>query len=131
MANVLLIEPDALIAATYKSVLEHAGYIVDRRATAQSAVTQADAVRPDIVILELQLVRHNGLEFLYEFRSYADWRAIPVVILSNVPVSAFNDSWNVLARGIGVSIYLYKPRTSLKRLLRVIRETLKETGGAE
>ena len=34
------------------------------------------SVKPAIVMLELQLVEHSGIEFLYEFRSYPEWQRV-------------------------------------------------------
>jgi DNA-binding response OmpR family regulator len=124
MAYILLIEPDAILAETYKAALEYSGHEVRKCAFAQAAITLADDHCPDIVILELQLVGHNGLEFLYEFRSYIDWRNVPVIVLSGMPPSTFAGSWEVLTAGLGVAAYLHKPRTSLKKLLRTVDELL-------
>jgi DNA-binding response OmpR family regulator len=84
----------------------------------------ADVIQPDLVILELQLVEHSGIEFLYEFRSYTDWQQVPVIIQSQVPPAEFADSWQLLHDELGVRGYLYKPRTSLTQLLASINEHL-------
>ncbi len=85
MARVLLVEPDKLLARSYAGALRQAGYEVDTCVGAQAAISAADEHKPDVVILELQLVQHSGAEFLYEFRSYADWLAVPVILLTNTP----------------------------------------------
>lgn len=124
MANVLLIEPDCVLARTYAGMLETAGHGVQVSTTAQDALQSADDSCPDIVLLELQLVAHSGIEFLYEFRSYADWRRIPVVVVSNVPSAEFNQSVSVLTKHLGIAAYCYKPQTDLKCLLRVVEDVL-------
>lgn len=120
MARVLLIEPDQVLARTYATCLERAGHEACIAATAQAGIHAADDATPDIVLLELQLVAHSGIEFLYEFRSYADWQDVPVVILSYVPPQEFNQSIDVLKSRLGVRAYHYKPATSLKALLRTV-----------
>lgn len=124
MAQILLIEPDRLLARTYEQALTNDGHHVAVCAGAQDAIMAADKSRPDLVILELQLVEHSGIEFLYEFRSYSEWQEIPVLILSNVPPGEFTDSWQILGKELGIDVYLYKPRTSLRRLLSTVREQL-------
>lgn len=124
MANILLIEPDCALARTYASALEAAGHQVQTSTTAQNALQAADEMRPDVVLLELLLVAHGGIEFLYEFRSYADWQDIPVAIVSNVPPAEFNQSVGVLTKHLGISAYCYKPQTNLKRLLRTVEGIL-------
>lgn len=124
MASILLIEPDKLLAETYAEVLRSEGHDVTVRAGAQAAIMAADETRPDIVVLELQLVEHSGIEFLYEFRSYAEWQSIPVIIHSQVPPAEFMYSREILERELGAGTYLYKTRTSLRELTRAVREQL-------
>lgn len=118
--NVLLIEPDHLLAASYRAALQQDGHQVTVRSGAQSAVMAADEQTPDIIVLEVQLVGHSGLEFLYEFRSYPEWQDIPVIILSHVPAGEFAGSWQLLRKQLGVQAYHYKPLTSLRRLQQAV-----------
>lgn len=120
--RILLIEPDRMLARTYLEALGADGHIVDVCATAQSAISCANEIRPDVVILELQLVSHGGIEFLYEFRSYSDWQAVPVVVLTHVPAGEFAGCRQLLRDELGVKTYLYKPRTSLRKLLHSLDE---------
>lgn len=122
MARILLVEPDRLLAQIYQDALRAAGHKVVVAATAQTAIQAADKHRVDVVILELQLVEHSGIEFLYEFRSYPDWQHVPVLLHTQVPPMEFNSSQRLLTEELGVSKYLYKPRTSLRELLRSVHE---------
>jgi response regulator RpfG family c-di-GMP phosphodiesterase len=80
----------------------------------------ADRFQPDLVVIELQLVEHSGIEFLYEFRSYPDWQDVPVIVQSQVPPREFNASIQLLKDELGIKEYLYKPQTTLKQLLRSV-----------
>jgi len=124
MARILLVEPDRLLADIYQKALAADGHETMTAAGAQAAVTAADARQPDLVILELQLVEHSGIEFLYEFRSYPEWQGIPVLVHSTVPPAEFNDSRRILSAQLGVDTYLYKPRTTLNELLANVRDQL-------
>ncbi len=124
MAQILLIEPDRLLAATYQQALEAVGHQVTICAGAQAAIQAADLTRPDIIILELQLVRHSGVEFLYEFRSYLDWQTIPVVVQSYIPPAEFMGSQQLLRDELGMTAYLYKPQTSLQQLVAAVHRQL-------
>lgn len=121
MANILLIEPDIILAATYRLALERHGHSVNCQSRAQSAIEAADKQRPDIVVVELQLARHNGVDFLYEFRSYNDWQPIPVVILSMVPPHEAGLGPS-LWRQLNIAAYCYKPHTTLEDLLAVVHD---------
>lgn len=122
MAQILLIEPDRLLARIYFESLTKAEHRVQICATAQNAIFCADEIRPDVVILELQLVAHSGIEFLYEFRSYPDWQHTPVIVNTNVPAGEFSGSWRLLRDQLGVAQYLYKPVTTLQKLLGTVND---------
>lgn len=126
MANVLMLEPDAVLADTYRQLFELAGYQVRRAVSAQDAVFQVDELRPDVILVEIQLVAHSGIEFLYELRSYSDWQHIPVLIHSCIPPIEFEDSMELLKNMLHVHQYLYKPQTTLQALLRAVREATPE-----
>ncbi|MDB5166538.1 MAG: Two component transcriptional regulator, winged helix [Candidatus Saccharibacteria bacterium] len=124
MAHVLLIEPDRPLAAIYEQALIAAGHTVDIRSTAQSAIFAADDHKPDIVLLELQLAAHSGVEFLYEFRTYQEWQDVPVIIASQVPAHELQLSNKLLKEQLGVAGYYYKPQLRLSDLLRLVNDTV-------
>ncbi|HWT55982.1 MAG TPA: response regulator [Candidatus Microsaccharimonas sp.] len=119
--NILIIEPDKLLATTYARALHAVGHRPICCTNAQQAVFAADAQTPDAVLLELQLVSHSGIEFLYEFRSYPEWQNVPIIIVSNVPPAEFVDSWEVLHGELGVTQYLYKPHTTLAKITTIVQ----------
>lgn len=123
MSYVLLIEPNALLAKTYTKAMEDAGHRVVHCTGAQAAILAADAHAPDIVVLELQMPLHNGIEFLQEFRSYPEWKQVPVIVNTTIPPARLGERGRAaLQRDLNVHRVTYKPRTSLARLLRLVRE---------
>ena len=125
MANVLLLEPDVRLGETYAASLRAVKHCVAVCTNGQDAICEADKQCPDIILLELQLVKHSGIEFLYEFRSYPDWRSVPVVIVSQVPPTEFAASSQLLRRRLGVRAYHYKPQTNLRTLIQAVEAALK------
>ena len=65
----------------------------------------ADAPRPDIVLLDLNMPRKDGREVLAEMKGDDDLKRIPVVILT----SSRQDRDVNAAYDIGVNSYLVKP----------------------
>jgi len=123
MAKILLVEPDKQLANTIKRALEHFGHSINTCGTAQSAIHATDTDQPEIIVLELQLPIHNGIEFLYELRSYLDWQKLPIIIHSQVPptIKAISPMlWDQLR----ITAYLYKPHTRLADLADTIGNTL-------
>jgi DNA-binding response OmpR family regulator len=119
--RILLVEPDRHLARTYQALLEGRGHTVHWAAHAQDAVELADMHVPDLVVLELQLAGHNGIEFLYEFRSYAEWSHVPVVLLTVVGPQALGMTDDMMQQ-LGIVRCLYKPATTLRQLTRTIDE---------
>ena len=117
MATILLLEPDKRLAHSYQKALTAAGHQVHWQTDAQLALGVLDEHAPDLVILELHLANHNGVEFLYEIRSYPDCDHIPVILHTMVPAEhpgLGHKFWPQL----GIKEYLYKPQTSLARLVQ-------------
>jgi CheY-like chemotaxis protein len=117
MAHVLLIEPDAVLARTYVRALQHAGHTVAHAYGAQDAVDEADGKQPDIVVLELQMALHDGVEFLQEFRSYPEWLNIPVIVNTTIPPAGLAPVLHALEHDLGVARCLYKPLMTLRQLI--------------
>lgn len=118
--HILLIEPDRLLAHTYQRALELDRHKVVASVSAQEAVHLSDQQKPEVVVLEMDLPRHNGVEFLYEFRSYPEWADVPVIIHSFVPPSELVAA-ATLENELGVVRILYKPATSLAQLRAAVK----------
>ncbi len=115
--TILLLEPNRLLAKQYSEFLEQNGHKVVWRQNAQSGIGAADEQKPDLVIAELLLTGHSGVEFLYEFRSYGDWQNIPVILLASVDRSEAGVSLEAL-KELKVGAYFYKPEMKLADLAK-------------
>ncbi|HSX44578.1 MAG TPA: response regulator [Candidatus Saccharimonadales bacterium] len=122
-AKILIIEPDRRLGKIYHSSLSNLGYQVNHRLSAEAALKIMDLEIPDLIIIEPQLVKHGGFEFLYELRSYQDWQAMPVIINSFIPVEVLKYMHAALDQ-LGVVRQLYKPDTTLKQLTEVCQTVL-------
>lgn len=119
--NILLIEPQQIIASNIEQTLQN--FSITTVPTASSGIRASSETAFDLVIIELSLGGHSGLEFLYEFRSYADWQGIPIVVFSTVklPETVLHSrSWKALR----VAEYLYKPTATLADLKLAVEKQL-------
>lgn len=121
--HVLLLEPNRILARQYAEVLQQHGYHVIAAADAQSAILAADAQTPDVVITELLLARHSGIEFLYEFRSYSEWQQIPTIVLSRAQNSELGINQKTM-RELGITRVLYKHTIPLALLAEIVDDML-------
>lgn len=121
---VLVIEPDTLLGQLYGKALLAAGHEVQVVQTAQAAIAVADRRQPDVVVLEPMMPRHNGIEFLYEFKSYSEWQHIPVVIQTVISPEKLTKA-SVLGNELGVVAVLDKAATSLEALCQAVETARK------
>ncbi len=116
-----MLEPDVLLARNTAGALKNSGHQVSWHRDAQSAISELDKTRPDLIVSELQLTNHSGVEFLYELRSYIEWQDIPLIIFSHVPnMQPKAEHWQKL----GVVAYHYKPATKLNDLVHSVEQVL-------
>lgn len=127
MSSLLLVEPNHALARTYQRALELAGHSVVTAHDAETAIHELDNLQTvGAVIMELQLISHDGIEFLYELRSYPEWQHIPVIVQSLVPHRALKTNQRVFDT-LGIKHYFYKPFTTLQELTRVVNSLLAPT----
>ena len=121
--NVLLIEPDLILAKTYKEALENNSLDVSIVNDAESAVYEIDKQAPQIIVLELQLAKYSGIDFLHEFNTYEDWQGIPVIIYSRIPKYTFEKE-EVDWSKFGVKRYLEKSKYTVAELANFIKREI-------
>lgn len=113
MKNILLIDQARPTQKAIREIME--GYNVTCAVDATTAINIASDTTPDIIIIELSLGGHSGMEFIYEFRTYSDWQNIPIIIYSTIrlePSILQSKAW----QNLNIGAYLYKPESSLKAL---------------
>lgn len=121
--HILVVDADLSLRNTYISALQAAGFSAAGAGSAQSAIRACELQIPDVVILELQLHSHSGVEFLHELRSYAEWQDIPVILhtlVAKQDLQGFDHAFKTLQ----VVGYAYKPETSLKKLVGLVGDII-------
>lgn len=126
--RILWIEPDTVLADAYARAFAD-NFDIRFAHTAQQAVLLADDWLPDVVCLDLQVHGHNGVEFLYEFRSYIEWSKVPILLLTMVPPRSLMLTTNMMDR-LGIIDCMYKPSTTLRVLGRRLQEADRQYSGA-
>lgn len=118
--NVLLIEPDKILANNYQQAFAEMSFKVDCFTDPQLAVEHMDGSLPDSIVMEIQLAPLSGVAFLHELRGYEDFASVPIVIYSSIP----KESFKIDAKGwaaLGVVKYFYKPRISAQKVASFVK----------
>ncbi len=83
MPRILVVDDDPAICSAYRAALRHEGYTVQTAATAATALEVFDAMRPDLVLLDIHLgeaAMVDGVDLLLRMR--ARQPAVQVVMVS-------------------------------------------------
>lgn len=123
--HILLVEDDPWLAQLYQDILQtHELCKVRIARSADAALEALDAKNNfQLILLDMFLPVHNGVEFLHEYASYTDINHIPVIVLSSVFQHDLNMSqkrW----KHYGVQQYLYKPSTKPADLMAAVKKQL-------
>ncbi|MCA9344356.1 response regulator [Candidatus Saccharibacteria bacterium] len=114
MIKVLFVEPDRSLGEIYLKYFTKLGYQVKWAQSSNSALEFIDNFNPDLIVLELQMTSHNGLELMYEIRSYPDWGNIKIMLNTSVKETMLKKSPTY--KQLGVGKYTYKPNTTLQEM---------------
>lgn len=126
MPRVLLLESDVILAKSIGRLLHLRKHQVVWKPDPQSAINAADRLHPDIVVLDLSLGAHNGIEFLYEFRSYPEWLSVPVVLFTSHGKHELEGLEQAFSE-LGVAAILHKPLAKISHLADQIQNLVPAT----
>lgn len=116
MKKILLIEPDRVLLEVYKEVFTREGYKVKSVESSSEAILAIEDNKPDLIIIELQLPAHNGIELLNELKSYDDLHECKVIINSIIPADSLGMS-SAIKKAYNIVATVYKPDTSIEKLI--------------
>jgi sigma-B regulation protein RsbU (phosphoserine phosphatase) len=83
-AQVLVVDDRDYLRQILVAVLEDFGYPAAGFASASAALEQLPALRPQLILLDLQMPGMDGCEFLRRLRANPAWNDLPVLIVSGV-----------------------------------------------
>lgn len=112
--NILLVEDDTLDTMDAKRTLDKMGvlYMMHIAKNGEEALQHLGKIekdntdaRPDVILLDLNMPKMNGIEFLSKLKSNENWKSIKVFILTTSEEREDKEE----ARKLGVSGYIVKP----------------------
>ena len=111
-ARVLVVDDERAIVRALSAALDARGYRVEVAADGQSAVAEAAATAPDLIILDLGLPDLDGIEVCRRIRAWSD---VPIIVLT----AEGSDEAKVEALDEGADDYVTKPFSTPELLARV------------
>jgi CheY-like chemotaxis protein len=101
--KILIVDDDRLSITLIRFALKEQMYDV---ATAEDGLQALDAVKtfkPDLIVLDVQMPKMSGFEFMYELKNIPGGSAIPIIMLTA------NDNMQDIFFAEGVKGYFVKP----------------------
>ncbi len=122
--RILVVEDQEDNRTILRDLLTHAGFAVLEAVTGEEGVRAAEAHRPDLILMDIQLPVVDGYEATRRIKARPELRAIPVVAVTSYALSGDEAK----ARAAGCDGYVTKP-FSPRQLLAVVRGYLPDDGG--
>jgi two-component system, OmpR family, alkaline phosphatase synthesis response regulator PhoP len=120
--TVLVVEDEVSIASFVSLYLKNAGYLVRTVGTGAEALAQAEAERPDLIVLDLMLPDVDGIEVCRRIRQSSD---VPILMLT----ARDEDVDKIIGLEVGADDYLTKPfnpRELVARVKSILRRSVPE-----
>lgn len=121
--RILVVDDDKQIVRLVKTYLEEAEYQVLAAYDGEDALRVIRHERPDLIVLDIQLPKHDGWEITRRLRSDEQLAAIPILMLT----ARVEDMDKILGLELGADDYLTKPFNPREVVARV-RAILRRAG---
>ncbi|MBK8049776.1 MAG: PAS domain S-box protein [Anaerolineales bacterium] len=119
--SVLLVEDAINSTSSIGSYLHAAGILVAVAAQPPEIVTKARRMGPDVILIDMQMSGHDGIETIHRIRHDNDPMVARTPIVAMIAISVAGDRERCL--GAGASDTIGKP-VDLAHLMRVVRQYL-------
>ena len=122
-ANILVVDDEPQIRRVLRTTLSFRGYVITEAATGEEAVELARKIKPDLILLDVNLPGISGIETCREIRRSSE---TPIIMLT--VRSAERDK--VVALDAGADDYVTKP-FGIEELLARVRASLRRHTSTE
>ena len=121
--KVMVVDDDRTMVTLLRTLLELDGYQVVQPKNAASVLESIAAERPDLVLMDVFLKGHDGIDLVRGLRKLPELAQTPVVMTSGMDVSE-------QSLAAGANSFMLKPYDP-EVLLQTIRSQLGQTGGTQ
>ena len=119
--TILYVEDNEFNRKIVRQLLARTTYRLTEAVDGEEGVAMAQAARPDLILMDVQLPRLSGLDATRQLRADPRTADVPIIVVTSFALSGDD----VKAREAGATAYLAKPY-SPRDLLAKIRQILPE-----
>jgi two-component system cell cycle response regulator DivK len=117
MKRILVVEDQEDNRQILRDLLTNAGFDMIEAENGEEAIASAQASRPDLILMDIQLPILDGYEATRRIKADPDLKSIPIIAVTSYALSGDEDK----ARRTGCDDYVAKP-FSPRQLLAKIKE---------
>lgn len=125
--NVLLVEDDPTDLKLFSAVLEACGHHVLKKGSAEQAVEEIKARKPEVILLDLKLPGMDGLALARRLKQDPDTQHIPIVAVTAASEKFSKEE----ALAAGCDAYIVKPVDTRKLHEQIVHAAAPGPGAPE
>ncbi|MBD3884987.1 response regulator [Phormidium tenue FACHB-886] len=116
-SQLLIVDDDAQLLSIVQAMLQPWGFQIALLSDPQQFWSTLEAVKPDLLMLDVELPEANGIDLCQEIRSDLHWEDLPILIIS----ASTDDETIQRVFMAGADDYVSKPIRAAELVARVIR----------
>lgn len=120
MKTIVVVEDQPVMATAYSNKFTGQGFKVEVALDGEAGFELINRIKPDLILLDLQLPKMSGLEVLRKVRSNPAFQTLPIIVFSNLTRPGVTEE----AWAAGATLVLSKLNTSPNRVLESVQATL-------
>jgi two-component system, chemotaxis family, chemotaxis protein CheY len=106
MKSILCVDDSSTVLLSISGILGKAGYAVEKALSGEEALGKLNgAVRPDLIITDLNMPGMDGIEFIKRVRQLGSFRFVPILFLTTESQQSKRQD----AKAAGATGWLVKP----------------------
>jgi len=120
--TILYVEDNEMNRQIVRDLLKRTAYQLIEAHDGEAGVAKALEIRPDLILMDIQLPKISGMEAMRRLRANAATAATPIIAITSFALSGDDQK----AKEAGATAYLAKPY-SPRDLMALIRKFLPES----
>ncbi len=122
MKRIVVVDDQPILGTIYRTKFTAEGFQVDVASDGEQALVLIERTKPDLVLLDLNLPKIDGMEVLKRLRAQPSFLILPILVFSASARPGITEE----AFAAGATMVLSKSNTSPKQMVEIVNKALAE-----